>query len=221
MPSPIRLDQWESGTPSTPTTPLQEPTEDLLPGQALLESGIRSAGRGLRMRETQRALMNSYSAKTAQAARGFGDTANVAVEERKMLAGSFPQDGDTVEGRKTLRESLLGTTGFFNTKEAELLKQIQQPAPQILKGVSKSGPRFEVDPTIMAQKRQAATDLARLQQTKILYQQMFDEADAKMPPIGAQRTPTTPQGAQGGVEMEDAQGNRAMVYPDGRIEELN
>lgn len=216
----IRLDQWEadSATSAEATSLGLSPTvpQPLVPGQALLESGRRALGRGLRMRETQRALMKSYAAKTAQAARGFGDTANIAVAEREMMQSSFPQDGDTVEGRTVLKESLLGPDGFFNSKEAQLLKQIQQPAPMMLKGVSKSGPRFEADPTILAQKRQAATDLARLQQTKVLYQQMFDEADQKMPPIGTDQDAPS----QGGTEMVDAQGNRAIVYPDGRIEEL-
>ena len=208
----IRLDQLEGSAPPA----ADEPIQPLAPGQALLESGKRAVGRGLRMRETQRALMKSYAAKTAQAARGFGDTANIAVAEREMMQGSFPQDGDTLEGRTVMEDSLLGSQGFFISKEAQLLKQIQQPAPMVLKGMSKSGPRFEADPAILAQQRQAATDLARLQQTKVLYQQMFDEAREKMPPIGAGQ----PSPSQGGREMVDAQGNRALVYPDGRIEEL-
>jgi len=214
----IRLDEWETGAPASkaPAKPSAETSQPLVPGQALFESGKRALGRGLRMRETQRALTKSYAAKTAQAARGFGDTANIAVVEREMMQSSFPQDGDTQEGRTVMEDSLLGGTGFFDIKEAELVKQIEQTAPMILKGISKSGPRFEADPAILAQKRQAATDLARLRQTRILYQQMFDEAREKMPPIGTGQ----PSPSQGGREMVDAQGNRALVYPDGRIEEL-
>lgn len=165
--------------------------EPVLPGQVLIESGLRTLGRKARMRETQKSLEGSYAAKTAQAARGFGDTANVAVEERKMMGESFPKDGDSYEGRLAMEDSLLGPNGFFNKKEPELEKLMNQQVPMIILGVSKNGPRYGPDPAILAQKKQAATDLARLKQTRTLYEQMYEEANRKMPPIGASGKPVS------------------------------
>ena len=206
------------GAVETSTARAYDPTSTY-PGQIFLESLLRKAGKGLRLRETARALEASYGAKTAQAARGFGDTANVAVEERKMMQESFPKDENSYEGRDTLEASLLLPGGFFDDKEKMLNEIINKPTPLMMKGVSKSGPRYETDPTILADKRQAITDLSRLRQTRQLYKQMYEEANQKMPPIGAKRSQEAPASI-GPTLMQDAKGRKAYVYPDGRVEPI-
>lgn len=168
------------------TERLLEPTKLEYPGQVLVESGKRAIGRMVRERETPRALEASYKAKTAQAARGFGDTANIAAVERKMMEESFPKDGDSYEGRITLERSLFDPqSGFFPMKKSMLQQILSQSTPMVPSSLSGGKVSLRADPAIEAAKRQAATDLSRLQQTEVLYRQMFEEANRKMPPIGA------------------------------------
>ena len=191
----------QTTTPNTfaPTEPTKTSTEtqleptDLKFGQVGSERVGRWAGRKIGERETERGLEASYSAKTAQAAKGFGDTANIAVEERKMILDSFPRDGDSYESRLTIEQSMLGPEGFFESKEKLLTEIINKPTPQILLGMSKNGPRYGVDPTVLAEKKQAVTDLSRLKQTRVLYEQMYEEANKKMPPIGSKLRDLAPE----------------------------
>jgi len=159
----------------------------------------RAAGRAIGARETQSGFQEPFAAQTAAAARGFGDTANIAVAERKMIQESFERDGETYERRVSRRSRL---RNFFHEKTNSLQSILAQPVPQILKGVSRSGPRYEADPALLQARRQAATDLSRLQQTQLLYEQMWKEADRVMPAIGQ---PTTLKGSRVGrftVETE-------------------
>ena len=168
--------------PASPVSPPPKPPQQF-PGRIPLERAGRAVSRAIGIRETPKALMESYSAKTAAAAKGFGDTANIAVEERKMVTTSFPRDGESAEARQARKQSL---DDFF-TQKIELMQQtLHQPTPQILKGYSRSGPRYEVDSSIVAAKRQAAQDLSRLKQTQVLYDQMYAEADRLMPAIGTE-----------------------------------
>ncbi len=205
--------------PATAATPADQPPKpaaisateaalkptDLKPGQALIESGARAFGRMTRSRETQKALEESYQAKTAAAARGLGDTANVAVEERKMLAASFPKDGDTYESRSTMEGSM---NSFFDKKEAELQQAANQAVPLVLIGQSKSGPRYGQDSTVIASKKKAQEGLLQLRQTRALYQQIYSEAAEKMPPIGseARQTPSVTQEQRAAYNAARAQG---------------
>lgn len=177
-----------SPAPSTITERYLKAAE-VFPGQVVGEALVRSAGRATRMRETASGLEKSYSAKTAQASRGLGDTANIAVEERKMILDSFPRDNDSFESRVTTERSM---QDFFDRKEAFLTEIIHRPVSQVIRGVSRSGPRYEADPAAMAAKKQATEDLNKLQATRLLYEQMYAEAAQKMPPIGAQSTTQAP-----------------------------
>ena len=170
-----------SPTPSSQPVP-QPVSSSLYPGQVPLETGSRYLQRVIGMRETPKALMESYSAKTAAAAKGFGDTGNVAVEERKMIGTSFPKDGESAQARQTRRNSL---NAFFDQKEAFLQGLINKPTEQMVVGFSgRSGIRTQADPAVMAARKQASLDLQRMQQTRVLYNQMYDEADRLMPAIG-------------------------------------
>lgn len=181
---PTRLDQIGVGTEQQPTsfTDQQLSPTPLKPGEALFETAKRAVGRMTKEREVQSGLQDVYAARTAQAAKGFGDTANIAVAEREMLQSSFPQDGETYDRRLTKEQSLNQT---FTTIRQRLQGVLAKPDQQTLAGYSKSGPRFELDKTIQSQKKQAANDLQRLDQTEALYQQMYQEAAKKMPPIGS------------------------------------
>ena len=102
---------------------------------------------------------------------------------------SFPQDGDTFERRNILEQSVIQ---FFDDKERDLTHIANQSAPQILVGYSKTGPRYQADPAIMAQRKGALEDLRKLRQARIQYTQMFEESNRLMPPIGVQsRTDNT------------------------------
>ena len=174
-------------TPPEPTAPVTS-TPSLPAGQIPVERASRAIGRLLGVRETPKALMESYAAKTATAARGLGDTANIAVEERKMMADSFPRDGESQEARNRREQSLMA---FFDQKESLLQELANQPLPQILKGTSRFGPRYEVDPAAISARREAVKDLQKLRQTRLLYQQMYKEANQLMPAIGSSAPSTT------------------------------
>lgn len=173
--------------PKTMTEQYLSPTE-VMPGQVALESVGRTLGRKGRLRETATGLEESYSSKTASAAKGFSDTGNIAVAEREMMSNSFPKDNDSFEGRVTKERSI---NDFFEKKEAHLLEILARPIPQIMKGVSRHGPRYEADPSALAARKSAQQDLDHLRATRVQYQQMYEEAAQKMPPIGATSTGET------------------------------
>ncbi|UOF78268.1 hypothetical protein [Caudoviricetes sp.] len=151
----------------------------LLPGQALLESVGRKTGQLTRMREVPKGLEESYKARTAAAATGLGDTANIAVAEREMMQQSFPQDGDTYESRLTKEQSI---DNFIANKIELLDKIVDAKVPMIA-----SGRRLIPDPTYQALKKQALIDRKKLGQAQVMYKEMFKEANKKMPPIGAEQ----------------------------------
>jgi len=179
--NPPVLPAPESLPSVTSTERLLIPTK-VVPGQALAETGIRAIGRNIRVRETARSLTRSYQAKTATAARAFGDSANIAIKEREFMQQSFPQDSDTYEGRLVLEKSVLD---FFDSKEQDLSNLASQPVPQTLAGFSRAGARYVADPAITAQRKGALEDLRKLRQARIQYTQMFEEANRDLPPIGA------------------------------------
>ena len=173
---------------------------------------VRAGGRLIGAREAQSGFMESFSAQTAAAAKGFGDTANIAVEERKMIGESFDRDGETFERRQSRRARL---ANFFQEKEAKLQSILSQPVPQILKGVSRFGPRTETDPAIMQARRQAATDLSKLQQTRLLYEQMWKESDTIMPAIGQ------PRGSASARSFSSVEAAEAANLPPGTEVRIN